>query len=126
MTQVTDASAQFDPPDQSIFLPPVIEDPLLLYKDHGDPFDSALDAGLAEKALEAFLDQATGDSVVEEAAEALALIDMVDPEKPLSEELSPERIHFLRNLSQEVLDCMENLRTGAQASLRSILSLNYP
>ena len=83
--------------------------------------DSALDAGLAERALEAFLDQETEDPVVQDATEALDLIDMVDPERPLSEELSPEGLNFLIGLSQEVLDCMEALRPGARASLKCII-----
>jgi hypothetical protein len=58
---------------------------------------------------------------INEALEALDLIDMIDPEKPLSEELSREGIEWLKGLSQEVLDCMEDLRTGAQASLECIL-----
>jgi hypothetical protein len=81
-------------------------------------FDSVLDAGLAERALEAFVYQ---NFVMEEASEALDLIDMVDPERPLSEELSHEGLNFLIGLSQEVLDCMEALRPGARASLKCIL-----
>jgi hypothetical protein len=81
-------------------------------------FDSVLDAGLAERALEAFVCQ---NFVMEEAAEALDLINTVDPERPLSEELSPEGLNFLIGLSQEVLDCMEALRPGARASLKCIL-----
>ncbi len=83
-------------------------------------YDSALDAGLAERALEAFLDQETEDPMVQDATEALDLIDMVDPERPL-EELSPEGLNFLIGLSQEVLDCMEALRPGARASLKCII-----
>jgi hypothetical protein len=60
-------------------------------------------------------------SVIEEAGEVLDLIDLIDPESPLSEELSPEGIEFLRSLSKEVLDCMESLRPGARASLDRIL-----
>ena len=59
-------------------------------------------------------------SFIEEAVEALYLIDF-DPERPLSEELSPEGIEFLRSLSKEVLDCMESLSPGARASLERIL-----
>lgn len=109
-------------PDQSIFLPRVIEDHLRLYSDHGDPFDFALDAGLAERALERFVDRETEDSVVEDAVYAIDLIDMVDPKKTLSEELSPEGINFLRNLSPPVLDCMKSLRPGARASLKCIIN----
>jgi|694.fasta_scaffold26040_1 hypothetical protein len=118
MTQVTDVFAQFDSFDQSIFLPSVREDPLRLYNDHGDSFDSALDAGVAEQALEAFADQ---NFEIPEATEALNLIDLIDPNKPLSEELSREGISFLRSLSQEVLECMEALSPGARASLELIL-----
>ncbi len=63
----------------------------------------------------------SGDSVVKDAGYAIDLIDMVDPEKPLSDELSPEGFNFLIGLSQEVLDCMEALRPGARASLKCIL-----
>lgn len=59
--------------------------------------------------------------VIDEAVEALDLIDMTDPEKPLSEELSPEGIEFLRSLSKEVLFLLESLRPGARASLDRIL-----
>jgi hypothetical protein len=61
-------------------------------------------------------------SVIDEATEALALIDLIDPKKPLSEELSPEGINFLVGLSQAVLDCMESLRPGARDSLERILN----
>jgi hypothetical protein len=82
--------------------------------------DALLAEGCAERALEDFVDQ---NFVMEEDVEALGLIDMVmvDPEKPLSEEISSLGLEFIRNLSQEVLDCMEDLRTGAQASLNLIL-----
>lgn len=59
--------------------------------------------------------------VIDEAVEALDLIDSIDPKTPLSEELSPEGINFLVGLSQEVLECMEALREGALASRERIL-----
>lgn len=83
-----------------------------------EELDSVLDAGFAEQALEAFVDQ---NFVMEDAGKAIDLIDMIDPEKPLSEELNPEGISFLVGLSQAVLDCMESLRPGALASLECIL-----
>lgn len=86
-----------------------------------EELDSVLDAGFAERALEAFLDSTTGDFVIEEAVEALEIMDMVNPERPLSEDLSPKGIEFLRGLRQEALMCMESLRPGARASLELIL-----
>jgi hypothetical protein len=82
--------------------------------------DALLAEGCAERALEDFVDQ---NFVMKEAVEALDLIDMVmvDPEKPLSEELSPEGIEWLIGLSQKVLDCMEDLRPGVLASLKRII-----
>ena len=61
-------------------------------------------------------------SVIEEAGEVLNLIDLINPESPLSEELSPEGIEFLRSLSKEVLDSLERLRPGALASRERILN----
>lgn len=62
-----------------------------------------------------------GLNIISDAGDAIDLIDSMDPEIPLSEELSPEGIEWLKGLSQEVLDCMESLRPGAQASLKCIL-----
>ena len=59
--------------------------------------------------------------VIDEAVEALDLIDSINPKTPLSEELNPEGIEWLKELSQEVLDYMESLRPGARASLERIL-----
>jgi hypothetical protein len=62
---------------------------------------------------------------IEEALEALEVIDMVDIWAPVgaipSEELSPCAIELLRELSTDALDCLERLRTGALASRELIL-----
>lgn len=62
---------------------------------------------------------------IDEALEALDVIDMVDIYAPVgaipSEELSPRAIDLLRDLSTDALDFLERLRTGALVSRERIL-----